>query len=292
MSEINRILNDESNNDKELIRELSVYVKNHRDKGLPINRKFVKDVTDIVLRNSEINCENIIFSDVQSHIAAWWPDYNVADFNVTEILSWPKRIKKNLKSKTGDNKVFEYYEIIATIIHELTHARQHYISKFGNVVYNPFFELTEEMYETYSIYHDETLNERYANLREKVISYQVLSYIYPYKYIEALRYDLLYYLLYGYKIDNDGEIELAVKTKTIDDNSVMISAIENYNSILEACSIEGVNIKPTEDMTLYDRLYLGLPITTEEYRELAKLYNRLRTEDGDVKKLINKLQRN
>ena len=51
MSEINKVLNDESKNDKELIKELSVYVKNHRDKNLSIDKKFFEDVIDITLKN-------------------------------------------------------------------------------------------------------------------------------------------------------------------------------------------------------------------------------------------------
>ena len=290
MNEVNRILDDESNNDKELIRELSVYVKNHRDKGLPINKKFVEDVASIILRNSEIDCEEIIFNNDNSRLAAWWQQYKVVEFNLTEILNSSKDLKKIwLKSKTGDNKIFAYYETIGSIIHELTHARQDYIIDEKKNIYGSGKEFVSTNYGTYHQHHDEALNERYANLREKVITYQVLSYIYPTKEINQLRYEILYYLLYGYKIDNIDEVVNALNAEHIHDYSEVISAIDNYNSVLDSVKIDKVNLEPTEEMTLYDRLYLGLPITLEEYINIMDLFRGIHTQDGDVKKLINKL---
>ena len=63
MNEINIILNDESYDDKALVKELSIYIKNHRDKRLPIDGKFIKNITSIVLRNSEIICNEIILTN-------------------------------------------------------------------------------------------------------------------------------------------------------------------------------------------------------------------------------------
>ena len=291
MNEINKILDDESNNDKELIRELSVYVKNHRDKGLPINGKFAKDIANIVLRNSEVDFEEIILNDDNRRMAAWWNEYGILEYNLTKILNYSKHVKKNwLNSKTGDNKVFAYYEVIASIIHEITHARQDYVtSNNKNTIYNPGNIFVKKHHNVYEEHHDEDLNERYANLREHVITYQVLSYIYPLKYINELRYDFLYYLLYGYKIDNGDEVISApYETFTYDDTKI-ISAVDNYNSILESVSVEKVNIEANENMTLYDRLYLGLPITLEEYENIRHLSNKMRAKNDDVKKLINKL---
>ena len=63
MEEINNILNDESHNDKQLIKELSIYIKNHRDKGLPINKKFFLNIINIILRNSEVDFNEINFNE-------------------------------------------------------------------------------------------------------------------------------------------------------------------------------------------------------------------------------------
>ena len=43
MDYINYVLNDESNNDKQLVKELSIYVRNHAKNRLPIDRTFVKN---------------------------------------------------------------------------------------------------------------------------------------------------------------------------------------------------------------------------------------------------------
>lgn len=294
MGEVNRILNDESNNDKDLVRDLSVYIKNHKDKGLPINKKFVKDITDIILRNNEINFNDIVFTNDCCRLAAWYNKDNVLEINLTNTINGSKFLKEVcLKSKTGDNKMFAYYETIATLIHELTHAKQGYIMETNKEsIYDPGEALVDEHYSSYIEHHDETLDERYANLREKVIAYQVMTYIYPSKFTNQFRNEIFYYLLYGYLINNVDEIINAPEAKVTYDDSEVISAIDNYNSILSQHSIEGVNIEATEDMTLYDRLYLGLPITLEEYEDIMLLWERLNTEDGDVKKLINKLQRN
>ena len=290
MSEINRILEDESNNDKELIRELSVYVKNHRDKGLPINKKFVEDVASIILRNSEIDYDEIILNNDNSRLGDWWLQDGVVELNLTEILNNSKYLKKIcLKSKVGDNKIFAYYETIGSIIHELTHARQDYVTTPQNNIYASGKELVSKDYMTYHTHHDEALNERYANLREKVITYQVLSYIYPPKQVNQLRYEILYFLLYGYKVDNIDEVVDAFNAEYIHDCTEIISAIDNYNSVLDSVEIDKVNMEPTEDMTLYDRLYLGLPITLEEYTNIIDLYRGIHKQNGDVKKLINKL---
>ena len=40
MEDINYLLNDESNNDKILIKELSIYIKNHRDNNIKTNKKY------------------------------------------------------------------------------------------------------------------------------------------------------------------------------------------------------------------------------------------------------------
>jgi hypothetical protein len=46
-----------------------------------------------------------------------------------------------------------------------------------------------------------------------------------------------------------------------------------------------------EDMSLFNRLYLGLPVTGEEYNEVKKIYYNLPEEKMNVKKLINKINK-
>jgi hypothetical protein len=291
MNEINSVLNDESNNDKELIKELSVYVKNHRDKKMPINKKFFKDVINICLKNSEIAFDEIEFNDSKDSLAEWAEDKRLG-FNVTSILNSAKDSKRDWLSNAGNNRLFAYYIVLETIIHELTHARQYYVEETeGNNIYSSCLNFIYENYGIYWTHHDDILIERYADLRGSKIAYQVLSYIYPEKQIRELRDIQIECLLDGYKIVHDGYLIPLIKENEIYSDSEIISALDNYNGLMEDCSLPKVNIDITDDMTLYDRLYLGLPISASEYYNLSCLYYNMHHDKKaeNVKTLINRL---
>ena len=112
------------------------------------------------------------------------------------------------------------------------------------------------------------------------MAYQTLSYIYDPKYIKKLKYDTFNSLLHGYKISNTDQ-----PTEAINDSEI-ISALDNYNSILEESSVDKIAIESIENMTLYDRLYLGLPINKDEYFYVNDLPSD-DIEEGIIKKLIN-----
>ncbi len=282
MNEINIILNDESYDDKALVKELSIYIKNHRDKRLPIDGKFIKNITSIVLRNSEIICNEIILTNNKNVNAFWDRENKCPVFNLTKHINVINRFKKrNYKSKSSYYETIGYYIILKNIIHELTHARQEYILEHqGSEIYSSFYELLDTNYECYLQHHDETLAERYANLRSSTLAYQTLSYIYDPKYIKKLKYDTFNSLLHGYKISNTDQ-----PTEAINDSEI-ISALDNYNSILEESSVDKIAIESIENMTLYDRLYLGLPINKDEYFYVNDLPSD-DIEEGIIKKLIN-----
>lgn len=197
MDNINSILKDESLNDKELIKELSVYIKNHINKKKPINKQLVIDLANIVARNSKLYFEKVKFvNDTQFN--AYWNNYNEKiEINMTLTFSFAKIVKnRSLNSKVGDNNIFIYYYILTTIIHELTHARQYYLSKNeNNHIYNSCHELLKEKYDVYIKNHYEIPTERYANLRAENITYEVLSYIYPISKIQEFR-RLIYIFTY------------------------------------------------------------------------------------------------
>jgi hypothetical protein len=292
MNEINNILKDESNNDKELIRELSVYIKNHRDKKLSVNKNFFKDIVDICLRNSEIDFCGIETID-NENLAQWNDEDGMLGFNITKILNTAKWSKKEWLSNPGDNRLFTYYHVLETIIHELTHARQSYLlKKEGNNIYNSCLKFICEQYDAYKAFHDDVLIERYADLRAANIAFQVLSYIYPQNQIKELR-DIQFECLFdGYKIICDEcPIPILEMDKIYADDEIL-SALDNYNEIVGEYSLPGTSIDTNEHMTLYDRLYLGLPISMLELCELNCLYyyvNEEREYLGDVKTLINRL---
>ena len=301
MEEINRILNDESRNDKQLIKELSLYIKNHRDKGFPINKKFFIDIINITLRNSEIDFNELIFNDIDEYDwqAVWYSDTLTCEYDITKILNISKWYKKHWFAPLGlkvDKKVMAYYESICNIIHEFTHARQDYVSKhLNNIIYESCDNFIDENYQEYSKHHDEILIERYADLRGYIIAYKVLSYIYPLNYIAPFRMMILACLKFGYKVDNQGNIELISSNPPINENSILISALDTYNSIMKENSCDKVNIESDENMTFYDRLYLGLPINKEEYIKLKNMrkyileYVPSNNDQSDVKRLINRI---
>lgn len=277
MDYINYILNDASNNDKELVKELSFYVRNHSKKRLPIDKTFVKDIVDIILRNSEIEYSSIILFE-GDEMAYWDVESKSLVLNITKVLNISKAQKKDFFcTKTGDAKIFSYYLVLDTIIHELTHARQYYlIEKEKNKIYDSCDRLLTKKYAIYSERHDDVLYERYANLRGNILSYQILSYVYPQKYTNILKLAIMEYLTSGYNFENND----------------MVSALDTYNQIMEDCDMPKVNIDFNEDTDFYSRLYLGLPISSEEYEKLINLYCDIfegKKQTEDIKKLINKL---
>ena len=292
MENVNNVLKDESNNDKQLIKDVSVYVKNHKDKNLPINKKFVKDILDIIFKNSEIDFEAINFIDVEDSIAYWDSEDTSVNFNITSMLNVAKIYRDELRSNVGDNRIFTYFSTLFVIFHELTHARQYYVMKnVGSNIYDSCFNFIEEMYYTYQCYHDETLIERYANLRGATLGYEVLSYVYPDKQIKDIRYFIYDHLMCGYNIVCDDDYVAFTRTSKFSDDVEVVSALETYNEIMEACEYPKVNIDASNDMSLYERLYLGLPISIDEYRDLVFLQDDMQDDNEveDVKVLINRL---
>ena len=292
MNEINKILNDESHNDKQLIKELSVYVKNHRDRNLPINKKFFTDVINITLRNSEVEFNDVIFDDDLEYNfdAMWFDDDLMFIYKITKIINREKFYRKNWFAPIAlkvDRRVCAYYVIISIAIHEITHARQDYISRYlNNEIYDSCNNFIENYYEKYLKYHDEVLIERYANLRGNIIAYKVLSYIYPLKFITPFRDIILTYLEGGYKINN--------QLISINKDPIITSPIDNDNCIMEENSCDKINIEINKNMTFYDRLYLGLPISEEEYIKLITInedifeYILSNNDQSDIKRLINR----
>lgn len=274
MNEVNWILNDESNNDKQMIKELSTYIKNHRDKGLPINKKFVKDIVGIVAQNSELDYGSICFINDNKSIASFSlsPSKNL-NFNINVMMKWAKLIRGYDHWQLADNRIIAYHYVLATIIHELTHARQFYLKDDeGHEMYKTFYDTVSE--EMYNGNERKFLIERYAAIRGYDIAFQVLSYIYPLEKIRQLQTRTLVYLLDDYVLDEESF-----------DTPVVISAIDTHNSIMRANGLSEVSIPLNENMTLYDRLYLGLPITFSEYIDMDNLFCDLAHNNAPVKRL-------
>ena len=313
MDDVNYYLNDESNNDKQLIKELSIYIKNHRNKKLPIDKKFVNDVTNIILLNSEMDYEGTIFDEKIDAGACWYNTIKKQVHNISGIIKDSKDYKKNyFRSNVGDNSIFAYFVALEYIIHELTHGRQYYICEnrqqgpysFAADIYDSSFSLMQDFYDFYDENHDYFLTERYASLRGYNIAIQTLSYVFPPKKVNFLNKLLIHYLLEGYQIFDNDELVPAIYNIT-DNNSEMICAFDKFLQLFDEAFIKYYGDKLTEeemfeqetdyiefdiedeDMSLFNRLYL----TGEEYDEVKKIYYNLPEEKMNVKKLINKINK-
>ena len=290
MDEINKILDDESKNDKQLIKDISVYIKNHLAKKLPINKKFIEDIINIVLQNSEVDFTGVVFHNDEDNIAAWVNELKALIFNLTKIVNSGKEINKELLNTNKNDRIGIYFYSLTVIIHEITHARQHYITeRYKHDLYSTGESLINKNYMDYLLNHDLILIERYANLRAESIAYQVMTYVYPEEKVRDLREQMFYHLFFGYNAVFEEEPKPQKRKTNYYEGATIVSPIENYNSILETNEIEQINNLPVNELSLYARLYLGLPITTEELNNLNEMYMSIDDTPGDAKKLINKM---
>ena len=65
--------------------------------------------------------------------------------------------------------------------------------------------------------------------------------------------------------------------------------IDNHNTIMEENSFNKVQIEANNNLSLYERLYLGLPLKIEEYRKILNIFDELKKEENDVQNMIKKL---
>jgi len=292
MGEINNILNDESNNDYQLIRELSIYIKNHKNKKQAIDKKFVNDVINIIMRNSHIDYSGIKITNFPSSVGEYDQDSKTILMNISKLYKNSVFLNRQFfyrnDRKVADD-IIRYYYSLGLIIHEVTHAKQYQeIPNDKSNIYSSCYELCTEKEEVYNKNHDMILFERYATLRGFTIAYKVLSYFYPLKNILSLRKHIYAYLLYGYTTDNDGKIENIVNTSKLDETTRVLTPIDNCNAIMKENSIKPIQIEANSDMTLYDRLYLGLSLSLEEYRKVLNKNDFFRSQE-DIHKLLIKL---
>ena len=243
-----------------------------------------KGVINIALKNSQLDYNGFEFSD-EEETAAWDQYYQRLLFNITTIKNASKSLKMNVSKK-----ILSYYISLETIIHELTHARQQYIMERNkNYLYSTSYELIERDPYIYDDNHDLLLTERYANLRAQAIAYKVMSYIYPEEKISDLRLFLLDYLLYGYKYNIDIIQNPEDSSFIAIESDEITSAIDSHNNLLLQANMCPISVSVDGELSLYDRLYIGLPITKEEFNSLNELYINLNNTKGEVKQLVNKI---
>lgn len=288
MDVVNTLLNDQSENDKKLIKELSIYVKNFNKTEKRINKEFVLNIANIVLQNYEVDYNYLQLIN-ENLSGAWDEDNGIININLTNIL---KNAKEHGKHQKEYNNVISRYFPMETIIHEITHARQSYInSNSFNLILYSCLDLLNTDYNEYMKNWQYVMVERYARLRACTISYAALSYIYENEELEYIKSYMFYQFMLGYNIKRNNILIPAGYETVINKDDKIISPLETYNKVMEMISLPTVNIYVGDNLDLYSRLYLGIDITLDEYRKIDGIYEDIYLNNipvGDVRKLINK----
>lgn len=292
MNDVEYILNDKSKNDKKLIKELSIFINNHKNKNLPINKKFIKNIVNIVINNYEADLDKIDYKQIGKDQGEWDIINDNILYNPDSIINCSKKLKFYVNIQ--DNRICNYFNIINIIIHELTHAKQFSCDQIkNNEIYYSCLNIIDKYPIKYKDNHDYILVERYAYLRGYTIAYEVLSYIYPIEKIRQFRIIIFQKLLFGYFIDNGEEgITPACRDCYLDDFTKIISPLDKYNEIMEELSLKRINIDSTNNLDLYDRFYLGFNINVSEFYEIFEAYRDIfynRGSNDNVKEIIKKL---
>lgn len=268
METIQEVLNDQTISDYQLIKELSLIIKNHRDNNLPINKDLANKIIKTVLINYQsIDIDYLEYYDDPDCFGEYGD--NELYINLTNILnSCDYSI-----SHFGDKRLYTYFQLIDTIIHELTHAVQdnqqdiNYLYRTGNILI--------EDYDKYIDNYDIVPTERYAELRGLLIAYQVLSYVYKESNdLYKLQRLFLLELKRGYTKD-------------------LIDPITRFNEIMKEynCNIR-FELEDGEVLTIFEKLYLGLPITKEEYNKYIDIINNIfNNKEKNITKVIKKISK-
>lgn len=274
MKDINDFLMDESTNDKQLIKDLSVLIKNHYEKKLPINKKFVISLIQTIQSNDpDLSLDEIIFEDYDKFLAQYGD--NIMYIYMTNIVNYYNYRKNMYLKGYGDKKIVGYYLLLSTVLHELTHTKQEYLYKEGkNDLYKFNYEFCRDDFEGYLDFYEVVPIERYADLRAGRITSEVLSYIFDEKDIKNFRIIELFNLKRGYIYTEEG----------------VISPMKQFEEVMNIYGVK-LNEDLTEYTDLYSRMYLGLDITKEEYEKVhniaVSISNNGKAEDK-IKKLVNK----
>lgn len=287
MDVINSILNDKSENDKQLVKELSRYLKRFINSSQRINKNFVNGVADIVLKNYEIQYNYLRFNN-DHHCGSWCDDSYVISFNIAQIF---KNAKEHGKHQKNYYNVISVFYIIETVVHEITHGRQAYIdSEQFNSIQSSCTDLLNQNYNEYMNNYEYILIERYARLRGALIAYHTVSYVYPEEDLEYVKTYMFYQFMLGYNIRNGNITTPAGEDYTLNKDTVIISPLDTYNSVMETNFMPTVNFSLPDNLDLYSRLYLGVSITLDEFKAIDEIYQDLYFNNapvGNVRELIN-----
>lgn len=274
MNSIDNILMDDSDNDSLLTKELGKLIISHKNKNLTIDKSFIVSVFSTILKNyTSITLNNISFDDEQKILGFYFEgSINLCINNIVQSFSFKKHY--DVKG-VGCKKMLGYFEIITTIIHEITHLKQDDLVIQGiQPYYESFNELFLYYYDHYSINYEIIPCERYAELKGQKIAINALSYAYDSNELLALKVKYLDTLLSGYEV-NSNEI---------------ISPTAIYWDLEKFLDLSIHHPDFDNVISLYDRLYHGLDISVDEYYHVFDLFSFLKNNPNNkdsVRTLVN-----
>ena len=275
---------DKSNNDYQLVNDISKIVRSYKDKNKPVDMDFAKKVYNCCLENDNVNyCEIKSDSDDLSYgyfdSDAIYLNYSMFDYYFDELKDAERF------NNLGDHNMIKYHFLISTILHEFTHAKQYYIAFNNNInmmasIYQFCFEVNIFNPSFYQFYYDYIPIERYANIRSYFLANKVMEKVYGDKSLLLFKTIFLTHLIKDYEIN--------------------YSPLGTFNDI---CNNYGYtefseympNYNITDD-NLWERLCCGVEIKPEEYIYLHNFYSHLvddsdsycwnEIKNKDIKKLI------
>ena len=247
-------LNDKSNNDYQLIRDISQLLRNYKNKNKRVDRKFVDKVLDVLLMNDSLTVNRTKFV---SDCDGGYYDYTDKTIGINfQSLQENRKNYKYIKSKDGN--LYEYYVFLIVILHEFTHAKQYKIIEQGtkyavSAIYRYSDNFLRNNTDLYNLNHDTVPYERFANIRSFYLTIEILKRVYSIKELWHFQYAFLYDLLYNY--DDEGLFPLKKFNELVESNS-----LPKFSHLIP-------NINVCED-NLYEKLNIGLPITEEDFNYL------------------------
>lgn len=263
---VNSILSDYTI-DRRFIYDVSKVVKRYKDNNKRADVSFIREISGIFAGYNDVSLNYVgaipgYFKDA----GGYYECFNELYVNFDCLFSEAKDIQKGIigghSFNAGDNAKFYNFVVFVTIIHELSHAKQDYIIKnnkgLNADVYRFCSNLVEDNIEFYNLYHDLFPFERYANLYSLKIASEVFDYVYKNRNNLVFNLDYLYMLIQDYIDSVDGPLyrfQSLCELFKCEDFGFLFSRVDNSN------------------LQLYDRLFLGLPISDEEYLKVKNIYH-------------------
>lgn len=252
--------------DRRMIYDISKVVKKYKENKKRADVDFCNEVCDIFSKYNCINLNYVGAASFQDEFAGvCCGDIDELYINFSRLINIAKVHKDSSidghKYNFGDNNRLYNFLTLFTLLHELAHAKQFYVIKnskdLNSEVYQFCSNLVVEENALYHLYHDTVPWERYADLFGFECATEVFDYVYKDKNSYAYRLYYLDALMSFYFDDPMGPL----------------------NQFSEGCDLNNydrfdllLNKLDKDELSLLERLFLGLPINQENLNKLEDIY--------------------